>query len=108
MGFTLGFLRYPTYDWRWNECDIGGPICTGGTYFYTVNLAERCGTLLVDRIDVLRPVMHTVKSRHPFRIDAIVILPDHLHAVWTLPVGDADYPTRWALIKAWGVSAGLG
>jgi putative transposase len=44
--------------------------------------------------------MRTVKSRHPFHIDALVVLPDHLHAIWTLPEGDADYPKRWALIKA--------
>ena len=27
------------------------------------------------------------------------MLPDHLHCVWTLPAGDADFPTRWRLIK---------
>lgn len=73
---------------------------TGGTYFFTVNLAERKRTLLVEHIDALRMVMKKVKVMHPFRIDAMVILPDHLHALWTLPEGDADYPTRWALIKA--------
>lgn len=51
-------------------------------------------------MDVLRSVIREVKAKHPFHIDAMVILPDHLHAVWTLPVGDADYPTRWMLIKA--------
>jgi putative transposase len=65
-----------------------------------VNLAERKRTLLVDHVDVLRAVMREIKARHPFHIDAMVILPDHLHAVWTLPVGDCDYPTRWMLIKA--------
>jgi len=55
--------------------------------------------LLVDYVDTLRSVMREVKAKHPFHIDAMVILPDHLHAVWTLPVGDADYPTRWMLIK---------
>lgn len=72
----------------------------GGTYFFTVNLAERHRTLLVDHIDLLRAVIHDVKTRHPFHIEAMVILPDHLHALWTLPEGDDDYPTRWALIKA--------
>ena len=75
----------------------------GGTYFFTVNLAERNRTLLVDHVDVLRSVLREVKARHPFHIDAMVILPDHLHAVWTRPVGDCDYPKRWMLIKA-GVS----
>jgi putative transposase len=72
----------------------------GGTYFFTVNLAERKRTLLVDHVDALRKVMQEVKLAHPFHIDAMVILPDHLHALWTLPAGDCDYPTRWMLIKA--------
>ena len=78
----------------------------GGTYFFTVNLAERGRTLLVDHIEHLRNAVRLVTSRHPFVIDAIVILPDHIHALWTLPEGDADYSTRWALIKA-GFSRGL-
>jgi putative transposase len=40
-----------------------------------------------------------VKDRHPFEIDAYVVLPDHIHAIWTLPDGDADYSMRWRLIK---------
>lgn len=72
----------------------------GGTYFFTVNLADRKRTLLVDNVDVLRMVMRKVKTTHPFQIDALVVLPDHLHAMWTLPVGDCDYPMRWMLIKA--------
>jgi putative transposase len=57
----------------------------------------------VDHVDLLRTVIQTVKTMHPFQVDAMVILPDHLHAEWTLPVGDHDYSTRWTLIKA-GVS----
>ncbi|MBD9478732.1 transposase [Pseudoxanthomonas sp. PXM02] len=72
----------------------------GGTYFFTVNLADRSSTLLVDRIDDLRNAVRTVKRRHPFDIVAWVVLPDHLHAVWTLPEGDGDCATRWMLIKA--------
>ena len=72
----------------------------GGTYFFTVNLAERKRTLLVDHINDLRNAVRKVLTDHPFRIDAMVVLPDHLHAVWTLPEGDADYSKRWALIKA--------
>ena len=71
----------------------------GGTYFFTVNLAERHRRLLVEHVDLLRTVVTDVKNRHPFVIDALVVLPDHLHAVWTLPPGDADYATRWMLIK---------
>lgn len=72
----------------------------GGTFFFTVNLADRSKTHLTDHAGELREVIRKVRDRHPFHIDAIVILPDHLHAIWTLPPGDTDYSTRWALIKA--------
>ena len=72
----------------------------GGTYFFTVNLAERSKSLLVDNIDLFRNVINEVKQRHPFRMDAIVVLPDHIHTVWTLPSNDANYPKRWMLIKS--------
>lgn len=71
----------------------------GGTYFFTVNLAERSQRLLTDHVDVLRSVVAEVKNRHPFVIDAFVVLPDHVHAIWTLPPGDADFAVRWMLIK---------
>ena len=73
---------------------------SGRTYFFTVNLAERDRTTLVDHVDSLRLAMREVIARHPFDIDAMVILPDHLHDLWTLPAGDCNYPMRWALIKA--------
>jgi putative transposase len=78
----------------------------GGTYFFTVNLAERSRTLLVDHVDHLRDTVRKVKQAHPFDIVAWVVLPDHLHAVWTLPKDDDDCATRWALIKA-GFSRGI-
>jgi putative transposase len=71
----------------------------GGTYFFTVAIAERSTSLLVDRIDDLRAAFRAAHAARPFVIDAIVILPDHLHCLWTLPVGDADYSVRWAHIK---------
>ena len=71
----------------------------GGTYFFTVNLHDRTSTLLVDRIDDLRTSFRAVREKHPFHIDAMVVLPDHLHAIWTLPAGDDGYATRWRLIK---------
>ena len=73
---------------------------TGTTYFFTTNIAERHKSLLVDHIDVLRQAVKMVKQQHPFEIDAMVVLPDHLHTIWTLPPGDCDYPTRWMLFKA--------
>lgn len=82
-----GFMRY-----RRNYVE-------GGTYFFTVNLLERDKTLLVDHIASLREAVRFVRGRRPFDIDAWVVLPDHLHAVWTLPEGDADYSSRWREIK---------
>jgi len=74
---------------------------TGGCYYFTVNCAQRHGnTILTDNIDFLKKSFHKVKTDHPFTINAIVILPEHLHCIWTLPPGDADYKTRWGLIKA--------
>ena len=71
----------------------------GGSYFFTVNLADRRSALLVDRIEELRSAVRSVRARRPFRIDAWVVLPDHMHCVWTLPEGDADYAGRWRSIK---------
>lgn len=74
---------------------------TGGTYFFTVNLAERCGhALLVDRIDDLRAAFNKTRDERPFVMPAWVVLPEHLHCVWRLPAGDDDYSTRWRLIKS--------
>lgn len=72
----------------------------GGTYFFTVALLERRQRLLTGHIDSLRAAFRSVQAERPFHIDAIVILPDHLHCLWTLPEGDADYSTRWRLIKS--------
>ena len=72
----------------------------GGTFFFTVNLANRSSRLLTDHIDWLRDSVRKVRHAHPFEIVAMVVLPDHLHAIWTLPSGDRDYPLRWSLIKA--------
>ena len=71
----------------------------GGTFFFTVALLERRRTLLTERADELRAAFAEVKRRWPFRIEAIVVLPDHLHCIWTLPPGDADFSIRWFLIK---------
>ncbi|WGS86328.1 transposase [Methylomonas sp. UP202] len=73
----------------------------GGTWFFTVNLLERKNNdLLVLEIDLLRETVRAVRKRYPFHIDAWVVLPDHMHAVWTLPPGDADFSKRWRLIKS--------
>lgn len=72
----------------------------GGAYFFTVVTEERRRWLCDDLArDCLRDAIRVIRKRRPFRIDAIVLLPDHLHTVWTLPAGDSDYSTRWRLIK---------
>jgi putative transposase len=72
----------------------------GGSFFFTVNLVDRRLSLLTSHVDELRSAIRETRSRHPFSIDAIVVLPDHLHVVWTLPEGDGDFSTRWRLIKS--------
>ena len=73
----------------------------GGTWFFTVNLLQRHGNhLLVREIDLLRHVVQQVRQKHPFYIDAWVVLPEHLHCVLTLPDGDSDFSLRWRLIKS--------
>lgn len=71
----------------------------GGTYFFTVNAARPGSTLLTDNIDILRAVMAETHAEHPCRLDAIVILPDHLHTVMTLPRGESNFPLIWNKIK---------
>lgn len=66
----------------------------GGSYFFTVNLQDKKSQLLVEQVDLLRESVRWVKQRKPFRIDAWVVLPNHLHAVWTLPENDTDYSGR--------------
>jgi REP-associated tyrosine transposase len=72
----------------------------GGTFFFTVVLLERRRRLLTQHIDTLRTAFASVRMRRPFSIYAAVILPDHLHCIWTLPDGDADFPARWQAIKS--------
>jgi putative transposase len=73
----------------------------GGTWFFTVNLLRRHhNDLLIREIDLLRETVRRVRERHPFQIDAWVVLPEHLHCVWTLPPGDSNFSKRWRLIKS--------
>tara|TARA_R110000868_G_scaffold360413_3_gene622417 strand:+ start:237 stop:746 length:510 start_codon:yes stop_codon:yes gene_type:complete len=81
----------------------------GGSYFFTIVLMNRKSTLLVDNIDKLKSAFKKVKTNHPFKIDAIVILPDHLHMVIALPEEDMAYSKRLGLIKSYftrGIKAG--
>jgi putative transposase len=78
----------------------------GGTFFFTLTLADRSDDLLVRHIDRFRNIYRSVQERCSFETVAICILPDHLHAIWSLPADDTDFATRWNLIKS-GFSRGL-
>ena len=75
-------------------------LVPNGCWFFTVDLLKRRQTLLVDHVGMLRAAVAATHRRYPFTIDAFVVLPDHLHAIWTLPPGDCDFSTRWRLIKS--------
>jgi len=72
----------------------------GGTYFFTICLADRRSSLLTDHVALLREAYLSAQIAAPFTSDAMVVLPDHIHAVWTLPPGDADYSRRIGHLKS--------
>ncbi len=76
------------------------PRVSGATIFFTVNLADRSSDLLTREIGALWNAVRSTLRERPFQIDAWVVLPDHMHCIWTLPAGDADYANRWRVIKA--------
>lgn len=72
----------------------------GGTYFFTVVTHRRQKILLDDHVrHALREGIEKTRIAFPFQINAWVLLPDHLHCIWTLPEGDADFAKRWGMIK---------
>ena len=72
----------------------------GGTFFFTVVTHQRIPLLAgPENAQLLRLSIKHVMDKHPFKIDAFVLLPDHLHCIWTLPDGDDNFSTRWRLIK---------
>jgi putative transposase len=71
----------------------------GGTYFFTVTLKDRRSRLLHECVQQLRASYAQVRRERPFETVAVAVLPEHLHAIWTLPEGDADYSGRWRSIK---------
>ena len=73
----------------------------GATWFFTVTLAQRRGNdLLVRHVNLLRQAFADTQHHYPFTMEAVVILPEHLHCIWTLPDGEADYSLRWRMLKA--------
>ncbi len=73
----------------------------GGQYFLTLVLEDRKKFLLIENIKLLKSAFKTVKDKKPFKIDAIVVLPDHFHMIMTLPDNDTDYPQRISQIKSY-------
>jgi putative transposase len=71
----------------------------GGTFFFTVTLEDRRASWLTSHIAVLREALRAARAARPFQIGAMVVLPDHLHCIFTLPDGDTAYPQRWQHIK---------
>lgn len=76
------------------------PRITGSTIFFTVALQDRGSDVLTRHVDTLQNAVRNTLRERPFKIEAWVVLPDHLHCVWKLPPGDHDFSTRWRLIKA--------
>lgn len=73
----------------------------GGTYFFTQVTYQRQPWLCTDIArPILRAAFYKVRQKYPFVVDAIALLPDHIHCIWTLPPGDSDFSTRWRLIKS--------
>ena len=71
----------------------------GGTWFFTVNLRNRRSQLLTTQYQTLRNAIIKVKQARPFEINAWVVLPEHMHCIWTLPESDDDFSSRWREIK---------
>ena len=81
--------------------DLRRYFVEGGTYFFTLVTAARMRLFDDDTArTILGDAIRKELKQHPFEQIAIVLLPDHLHAIWTLPPGDAGYPDRWKSIKA--------
>jgi putative transposase len=97
-----GALRLVILSRRWGNSMVlyRRARVPGGCFFFTVALRDRSADTLTAHVDVLRTAMRRAKVRWPFVVDAMVVLPEHLHAVWTLPEGDADFSSRWRAIKA--------
>jgi putative transposase len=92
---SIGWIRESGMEYRRAKI-------AGGTYFFTVVAHNRRPFLCEpENIDLLRASFRYVQKSHPFAIDAIVILPDHIHCIWTLPVDDLDFSMRWRLIKSY-------
>jgi putative transposase len=95
-------LRHKTQALEINQMQYRRATIQGGTYFFTLVTHNRQRLLcLPTNVFSLRNAFRYVMRQHPFTIDAFVLLPDHLHCIWTLPHGDRNFSTRWRLIKSY-------
>lgn len=92
MATILDWHTLPMTDYRDNRVP-------GGTFFFTVRLLDRGSTLLTDHISAFGEAIRQARVRKPFHVDGWVVLPDHAHAMWTLPPGDHDCSSRWRAVK---------
>jgi len=77
-------------------------LIPGASCFFTVVTHSRRPILKKEQsITTLKKAFQSVRAKYPFQINAMVVLPDHIHCIWTLPKDDTDYATRWRLIKTW-------
>ena len=105
--FADGFARVTANGIGWLRCylvpmsNYRRARTAGGTYFFTVVTAHRRALLAnTDAITALRASVAAVRRELPFSVDAWVVLPEHMHVIWTLPPGDRDFSRRWGRIKA--------
>ncbi len=75
------------------------PTSKGRTMFFTVALKDPSSDLLVREVETLRSIVRQTLKIRPFQIDAWVVLPNHMHCIWTLPAGNDDHTYRWLMIK---------
>jgi putative transposase len=92
MATTIDWHTLPMNDYRDNRVP-------GGTFFFTVRLLDRGSSLLTDHIAAFGDAIRQARIRKPFHVDGWVVLPDHAHAMWTLPPGDHDCSSRWRAVK---------
>ncbi|WP_458791623.1 REP-associated tyrosine transposase [Yoonia sp. MH D7] len=76
------------------------PFVPGGTYYFNACLADASSTLLVDHVDLIRNAVSLCQKQRPFTINSAVVLPAQIQMIWTLPEGDADFLTRWRMLKS--------
>jgi putative transposase len=95
-----GRARRPRADLQLSMPNYVRARVEGGTYFFTLTTQSRSPVLVNEHLrHALREAIETTRARWPFIIDAWVLLPDHLHCLWTLPEGDADFSKRWSTLK---------